>query len=152
MTDPKPLRLMAEDANDLKIISAALQDSVSKVGSFRYQAKRRRFSLEINRFRWEDVAKDGGKPARARAIFGVDGVKSVRSRGLTKSDPELIISFLAAEFVPDDEPPGGTLKLLFAGDGEIELNIECLDVTLLDSDTVWTTRHTPDHESRRGGR
>ncbi|MEM6898785.1 MAG: DUF2948 family protein [Pseudomonadota bacterium] len=148
MATQKPLRLMAEDTDDLKVVSAALQDSVSKVGSFRYQAKRRRFSLELNRFRWEDVARDGGEPARARAIFGVDAVKAVRSRGLTKSDSELIISFLSAEFVPDAEPPGGKLKLLFAGDGEIELDVECLDVTLLDSDTIWSTRSTPDHESR----
>ncbi|MEM9234741.1 MAG: DUF2948 family protein, partial [Pseudomonadota bacterium] len=69
----------------------------------------------------------------------------------TKSDSELIISFLSAEFVPDTEPPGGKLKLLFAGDGEIELDVECLDVTLLDSDTIWPTQNTPDHE-RRGGR
>ncbi|MEM9670039.1 MAG: DUF2948 family protein [Pseudomonadota bacterium] len=152
MATPKPLRLMAEDSNDLKVISAALQDAVSKVGGFRYQAKRRRFSLELNRFRWEDVVHDGGKPARARAILGVDGVTGVRARGLTKSDPELVISFLSAEFVTDDEPPGGKLKLLFAGDGEIEIDVECLDVTLLDSDTIWNTRHTPDHESRSGRR
>ena len=148
MSTPKPLRLMAADADDLKIISAALQDSVSKAGSFRYQARRRRFSLELNRFRWERVARSGGNPERARAILGIDGVAAVRSRGLTKSDPEMVISLLSVEFVSDETPPSGKVKLLFAGDGEIELDVECLDVTLLDSDTSWSTRHVPSHDRR----
>lgn len=144
MVDITPLRLMAEDEADLKIVSAALQDSVTKAGALKYQAKKRRFSLELNRFRWEDKTR-----RRVRAILGIDNVLKVKTRGLSKSDPEMVISLLSISFVPGTEAPGGTVHLLFAGDGELALEVECLDITLLDGTQVWPTQHTPDHEPRK---
>jgi Protein of unknown function (DUF2948) len=76
-------------------------------------------------------------------------VLAVRTRAITKADPELILSLLSLDFAPDAEPPGGKLTLLFAGDGEIALTVEALDVSLIDSDYVWPTRHLPSHERRR---
>ncbi|MEL7128831.1 MAG: DUF2948 family protein [Pseudomonadota bacterium] len=150
MAEAQPLRLMAADQDDLKFISAALQDAVAKAGGIRYQASKRRFSIELNRFRWEDA--DAASGSRVRSIFAVDGVEAVRARGITKSDPELVISLLSAGFEPaseDPEDPSGTVLLTLAGDGEILLEVECLDITLLDSETVWSTRHVPSHQSRR---
>jgi hypothetical protein len=85
-----------------------------------------------------------------RSLLAFDGVLGVKTRGITKADPELILSLLSADFVPDvAEPPGGKVTLLFAGDGEIVLTVEALDATLLDSDYVWPTRHVPSHERRK---
>ena len=109
---------------------------------------KRRFTIETNRFRWEDIDPKRKTQMRVRTIVGIDGVLSVKARGLNKSDPELVVSLLSVEFEPGDASPAGQLKLLFAGDGEIILDVECLDVTLLDSDTQWSTKHTPDHEQR----
>jgi len=50
MADTHGLKLFAEDEADLKVISAALQDGVTKAGALRYQAKKRRFSIELNRY------------------------------------------------------------------------------------------------------
>lgn len=150
MTDPKPLRLFTEEAEDLKIIAAAVQDSVVKAGNLKYEQKQRRFSLEINRYRWETAPTRKGQPGeRVRAILGFDGVMSVKTRGITKADPELILSLLSVDFTPDEEPPGGRITLMFAGDGEIVLTVEAVDATLLDSDYVWPTRNVPSHERRR---
>jgi len=41
------------------------------------------------------------------------------------------------------------VRLHFAGDGELALEVEVLDATLLDSDYEWTTRRMPEHERRR---
>ena len=144
MTNGSGLKLYAEDQKDLEVISAALQDSVMKAGSLRYQARRRRFSIELNRFRWEDDAK-----RRTRSIFGVDAVLGVRARGFDKADPELVLSILKMEFDPDEEAPGGTLRILFAGDGELAIKVECLDITLLDGHQVWPTKNTPSHSPRK---
>ncbi len=150
MTDPKSLRLLAEEAEDLKIIAAAVQDAVVKAGNLKYEAKKRRFSIELNRYRWETAPSRKGQPGeRVRALLAFDGVLSARTRGITKADPELILSLLSVEFTPDAEPPGGKVVVLFAGDGEIVLTVEALDGTLLDSDYVWPTRHLPSHERRR---
>lgn len=149
MTEHAALRLIAEDDTDLKIISAAVQDALAQMGDLKFDAKQRRFTVQLNRFRWEKAVKQGGKVhERARAGLGIDGVLSVRVRGLPKGDPEMIVSLLSIMFEADEEPPSGTLKLIFAGDGEIELQVECLDVTLADLGPVWTTKRKPDHDRR----
>ena len=147
MAESVALRLIAETPEDLEVISAAIQDSVVKAGNLRYEARRNRFSLELNRYRWE--AKGAPQKERVRALLAFDGVMSVKTRAITKTDPELVLSLLQITFTPDDEPPGGKVTLLFAGDGELELTAEVLDATLLDSDYVWPTRHQPSHKRRR---
>lgn len=148
MADGKMLRLMAEDEADLQVISAAVQDAVAQIGALKYQAKKRRLTLELNRFRWEGANPADKTKERVRAILGFDGVLAVRARGLTKSDPEMVISILQIGYEAGETAPEGTVRILFAGDGEIALDVECLDVTLLDSETSWSTKHTPDHEPR----
>lgn len=143
MATGRELKLYAEDPKDLEVISAAVQDSVTKAGSLRYQARRRRFSIELNRYRWEVDGKQ-----RTRSIFGIDGVLGVRARGFDKADPELVLSILKVSFNPGEEAPGGVLMILFAGDGELAIEVECLDVTLLDGHQVWPTKKTPSHKSR----
>ncbi len=149
MTETSPLRLLAEDADDLRIISAAVQDAVTKAANLKYDQRQRRFNIELNRFRWEETAGHPRQRRRIRALLAVDGVLAAQARGLTRSDPELVVSVLQLEFRPADEPPGGEIVITFAGDGEIRLEVEMLDVTLLDSDYVWPTRHVPSHEKRR---
>ena len=77
MADTNPLRLLAETAEDLEVISAAIQDSVVKAGNLKYEARRNRFALEINRFRWEAGAKRGDGE-RVRALLAFDGVLNVK--------------------------------------------------------------------------
>jgi hypothetical protein len=151
MTDQKPLRLLAEEGDDLRIIAAAVQDAVVKAGNLSYEKRKRRFAIELNRYRWETAPTRKGQPGeRVRSLLAFDGVLGVRTRGITKTDPELILSLLSADFVADmAEPPGGKVVLLFAGDGEIVLTVEALDATLLDSDYMWPTRHVPSHERRK---
>lgn len=149
MADAKSLRLLAESAEDLEVISAAIQDSVVKAGNLKYEARRNRFVLELNRYRWETPGNKGRDGARVRSLLAFDGVLGVKTRAVNKADPEMILSLLQVTFTPDEEPPGGMVTLLFAGDGEIVLDVEVLDATLLDSDYVWPTRRLPSHERRR---
>ena len=74
---------------------------------------------------------------------------AVKTRGVSRADPDLVYSILNIEFEPNPEPPGGIVRLHFAGDGELALEVEVLDATLLDSDYEWTTRRMPEHERRR---
>lgn len=151
MAELKPLRLIAEDSEDLAVISAAIQDAVTKAENLRYEPRRHRFTLEINRFRWEEASgrKKNPPKSRIRSLLAIDGVLSVRTRGISKADPDMVYSLLNMTFQPDDEPPGGTVTLLFAGDGELALTVEALDITLLDSDYEWATRRVPSHERRK---
>jgi hypothetical protein len=46
-----PLRLLAHDADDLQVLSAALQDAIAKVGDIRFDPADRTLTLALNRFR-----------------------------------------------------------------------------------------------------
>lgn len=149
MTEGRALRLVAEDASDLEIISSAVQDGVLKAENIKFDRKQRRMTLEINRFQWEDAKSKRGPQGRVRAILAFDTVLSVKTRAVSKADPEMVYSVLSLAFDPDEEPPGGKLSILFAGDGELALQVEAIDVTLLDSSYEWTARHRPDHDKKR---
>ena len=149
MTEGRTLRLIAEEMADLEIISSAVQDSVLKAENLRYDRKRRRFTLEVNRFQWEDSKSKRGPQGRVRALLAFDGVLSVKTRAITKADPDLVLSILSLSFEAAAEPPGGTISILFSGDGELALEVEAIDATLLDSAYEWSTRQRPDHDKKR---
>jgi len=139
------LRLRAEDAADLEVISAALQDAVFVVGDLAYDARSRRFTAELNRFRWE-AQKRKGRGERIRSVLAVESVLGVKSRKLRLAAKDAAGVLLQIKFEAADEPPAGALALMLAGGGEIRLDAECLDVSLTDLGTPWATPNRPDHE------
>ncbi|MEL6416577.1 MAG: DUF2948 family protein [Pseudomonadota bacterium] len=149
MAEGRALRLIAEETADLEVISSAVQDSVLKAENLKYDRKRRRFTLELNRFQWEDSKSKRGPQGRVRALLAFDGVLSVKTRAITKADPDMVLSVLSLSFEPAAEPPGGTISILFSGDGELALEVEAIDATLLDSAYEWSTRQRPDHDKKR---
>jgi len=139
------LRLLAEDAADLEVIAAAAQDALARVGDIAFDNKARRFSMMVNRFRWENAAADGPFE-RVRAALSFEGVLAVKSRKLRLDAPDALAAVLSISFQPAEEPPGGLVKILLAGDGEIALDVECLDALLVDLGESWRTPRRPDHE------
>ncbi|MBK8542412.1 MAG: DUF2948 family protein [Caulobacteraceae bacterium] len=139
------LRLMAEDAGDLDIIGAAVQDALVRVGEISFDKKARRFTVMINRFRWETAAEKGPYE-RVRSALSFDGVLGVKSRRVRADIDEALASLLSIGFIPEEEPPGGVVRLLLAGGGEIAVDVECLDAVLIDTGPTWTTPRRPDHE------
>jgi hypothetical protein len=104
------------------------------VGEIAWTPKRRRFSLLVNRFRWEDAAaatRERRPFERVQAMLTVGDVLAARSNGVDPSDKDTVVSILSLAFEPGAEG-AGTLRLLLAGDGEIALAVECLDATLED--------------------
>ena len=124
------LRLKAEDEEDLKIVSAHLQDAVMRVGDLVYLPKHRRFAAMLNRFCWEDC--QGGE-AGARVLTGLhfDNVLKVRSQNVRQDDPDAIAALLAIHFTPEREG-GGIVDLMLSGGGRIRLEVECIDASLRD--------------------
>jgi hypothetical protein len=141
------LKLLAEDSDGLAILAAAVQDSLVKPEDIRFDARSRTFGLEINRFQWERAGKR--MPFfRSRAVLGIAAVESVRSRSVSR-DVDAVHALIDIRFAPAAEPPGGTITLVFAGETQIELKVECIDVTLADLGPSWPTRRKPDHEKKR---
>ena len=126
------LRLLAEDEEDLKILSAHLQDAVMRVGELVYLPKHHRFAAMVNRFCWEeDCGSDGKTGVRVLAGLHFDGVLKVQSHHVRQADPNAIVELLAIHFTPEQDG-AGTIELLLAGGGRIRLFVECIAATLPD--------------------
>jgi hypothetical protein len=145
-----PVRLMARDADDLTVISALVQDAVLTGADLAWHPRRRRFSLLVNRFRWEQP----GDAERVRSVLDFADVRQVRQQGLDRRDADTVLSLLALRYEPDaasepGEPAGpGRITLIFAGDGAIALDVECIEVQLADVTRPYRApaRRAPTHK------
>lgn len=136
----EPLRLIAQDAEDLAVVSAALQDAVMKVGDIQFEPGVKRLTLALNRYRWE-----GAERTRVRAALQFAGVEAVQAKHIRMRAREAVLSLLSIQFEAE-EPPGGTVTLAFAGGGDIRARVECVEAVLADVSEPWPTTRTPQHE------
>ncbi len=132
----RPLRLVAQDQRDLRVIAGLVQDAVLTGADLTYRARERRFAVLLNRFRWEEADR---RTERVRSLLVVSDVVRVAQQGLDRRDSDTVLSLLTLDWTPDappedpDGPAGpGRLVLVFAGDGAVALTVECLDLSLTD--------------------
>jgi len=141
--EERPLYLGAEDADDLGIIAALVQDAVLPITEMRYRPAKRQFLMLLNRFRWEDKTP---QPERVRSILVFDGVTQVRSQGIDRTDRDVVLSVLSLNWTPKADATG-VLQIVLAGDGAIALHMEAMDATLRDVTRPYlaTSRRVPSH-------
>lgn len=131
--DPRPMALRAEDADDLRIMSALVQDAVLTGADISHDPKARRLALLINRFRWEDAEQaraEGRGFERVRALLIVNDVLRLQSDGIDRAD-DTVLELLALDWQPGEDGTG-RLSLAFAGDGTLAAEVECLNLDLRD--------------------
>ncbi len=138
----KPLRLLAHDAEDLGVLSAALQDAIAKIGDIRWDAQGRTLTIACNRFRWEAGGKQG---ERVRSALQFGDVTGVQGRNLRRDAKGAVVELLSIGFQPAEEAPAGVVTLTFAGGGDMRVSVDCLDVALADVSDPWATPRTPGH-------
>lgn len=130
----RPLRLRAEDAEDLGVLAALVQDAVLPANEMRWERGRRRFSCLINRFRWEDKAgaeRQGRGVERVQSVLVFDDVLKVSQQGLETRDADTVLSLLTLAFEAGDDGMG-QIVVTFAGDGAVALDVEAVNVMLQD--------------------
>jgi Protein of unknown function (DUF2948) len=140
MARTAPLRLLAQDADDLAIISAAMQDAVAKVGDITYEAKGRRLTIAFNRYCWE-----GGGNERVRSALQLGSVLQVQARKIRRNARDAVLEVLAVTFEPG-EAPSGMITISCAGGGDLRAAVECIDAVLADVSQPWPTPRAPAHE------
>ena len=75
------LKLMGNNHEDLKVISAYSQDSIVAVKDMVFLKKNRIFLLIINRFMWEDIEKGIYRQnKRIRCAIKFEGILKVKSK------------------------------------------------------------------------
>ena len=145
----RPLRIAAVTQEDLQVASALIQDAVGLVGEISWMPKRRRLVLLVNRFRWEDETDEGAQAKGARRVrtaLVFDDVLTVRGRGLDPRESDTVYALLAMQFDPGQDGTG-TLTLQLAGDGDLALHVECIDMHLIDLTRPWAAKGAPSHGS-----
>ena len=145
--EPKNLKLIARTEEDLRVVSAHLQDSIASIADIANLKKNKIFLMQLNRFMWEDVEKGVfRKNKRIRTILKFENVLTVDSRNINQHKKDKFLDFLAIEtkITPDNNYE---MKIIFAGDSVIRIVSEVIEVTLDDQGEAWDTKNKPKHES-----
>lgn len=127
------LLLRAEDADDLRILSACVQDMAVKPVDVAWVPRQRRLVLVGNRYRWEATA-----PTRIRSALRFEGVLRVERREWP-GEGHAVLPLLAVTL------EGGQLLLAFGGGTALRLHVEAVDATLEDLSGPWGAMAVPRH-------
>ena len=143
----KNLKLIARTEEDLRVVSAHLQDSIVNVSDIASLKKNKIFLMQLNRFMWEDVEKGVfRKNKRIRSVLKFDNVLDVFSKNINQLNKDNFLDFLAIEtnIMPDNNYE---MKIIFSGDSVIRVISEVIEVTLDDQGEAWDTRNKPKHRT-----
>ena len=139
------LKLIGKTAEDLKVISAHLQDAIVSIADIANLKKNRVFLIQLNRFMWEDVEQGVfRKNKRIRTILKFDHVTKVSSKNIDFDKKNEFLDFLAIESnIMADKTI--EMNLIFSGDSIIKVTTEVIEVTLDDQGDPWETKSKPKH-------
>ena len=143
----KNLKLIAKTDEDLKVISAHLQDSIGSLANIAHLKINKIFLMQLNRFMWEDVEKGVfRKNKRIRTMLKFDNVIEVNSRNIREKNNDEFLDFLAIESqqMPDKNYE---MKLIFSGNSILRVVTEVIEVTLDDQGAPWDTKNKPKHKT-----
>jgi hypothetical protein len=148
----QPIKLRANDDEDLKVVSACLQDAIFPIGDMCFQPNERRFVAVANRFMWESAEGIETPPPvpgsedsdlypfqRVHTALRVENVTAVRSRNIDRHNQRLVLEMLSLEKVP------AGLILHFAGGGCVLIESPGWRVLVEDIGDPWPTGCKPCH-------
>ena len=148
MSATKPLKLRAEDDEDLAIIAACLTGAIGCLNEMAFDRDARRFAAILVRPLWqtEDAVAPGADPAepaavpkpsklrRMRAGLHFDHVNAVRYRRLDRRAPHTLLQLISIVSAPLSER--FSVILSFAGGGEVFLEVDRLSGRMRDLDAA----------------
>lgn len=144
---PEPLKLLALDHDDLKILSAHLQDAVLRLADMVYMPSEQHFAAILSRFDWLAAETGDGKQSnlrRCKCALRFDRVKRAQVQKIRPGEPFAVAELLAMTFEEVDAP-GGFITLHFAGGGGLRLEVECIEAALHDLGPAWRACAKPAH-------
>ncbi len=136
MAEDSRLLLMANEPDEVPLISALVQDAVVHAADIAWEPRARRLVLLVNRFRWE-----AGDATRVRCALRIEHVTRLQRRGWPHGDA--VLDLLAATI------EGDVLTLAFAAGPTLRCEVECVDLILEDLSAPWPARREPAHYHQR---
>jgi hypothetical protein len=141
---PGKLKLRAFDAQDLEIVSAAMQDALVAIKDIGWFADEKRLAMVANRFRWEAPADADGAWSRTHCALVFHQVDHVRHVDLPLGEPDRILELLSVG-VEAAQPDRTVVLLRFAAHRSVRLEAPKLLCHLEDLGEPWPTRWRPAH-------
>jgi len=134
------LKLMAESADDMQIVSAVLQDAIVRVADIRLDLSGQTLTLIVNRFMHET-----DKSKRVKSGLRFHNILSMKAKGINRADPDAFLVMLSVNYEADKKKPSGEIVLVFAGGGELRARAEYLETMLVDYSNIRETNSEPMH-------
>ena len=140
------LKLIGKNREDLKVISAYLQDSIVIVRDIVFLKKNMTFIMIVNRFMWEDVEKGIFRESkRIRCAVKFEEVLKVRSQNINQRNKNKALEYLAIECSLTFDKIY-EINIFFAGDSIITIILEAIEVVMQDLGKPWNVKHIPIHK------
>ena len=134
------LKLSALDADDIAVISAAVQDSLVAVRDCAHFADEKRFVLLLSRFCWEADPGIDSRYWRTHSALVFNDVTAVHHHKIPLETPDRVLELLDVAAENDR-----SVTLRFAGGRAIRLEIGRLACHLGDVGEPWPTPWKPAH-------
>ncbi len=148
MSEPSftPLKLLAQDAEEIHILSVHLQDGLFPLTSMHFEKEDKTFSCLVNRFCWEHVDAHPNENRYYRVHTGLvfSNVFAVHQRNFDQKHEQRILNLLMMT-VEEHKNSKKTIHLLFSGDKEIKLEVKSIQCHFGDIDHPWSTSKKPTH-------
>ena len=140
------IKLIANNPEDLNVISAYSQDSTVAIKDMIFLKKNRIFIMMINRFMWEDFEKGAFRQnKRIRCAVKFEEVLKVKSKEINQKNKNKFLECLAIECNKMTNN-NYDIKIFFSGGNIITIITEAIEVMLHDLGKSWNVKHIPKHK------
>jgi hypothetical protein len=140
------LKLLGRSVEDLKTISAYLQDSIIFQKDITFLKKNKIFLILANRFMWEDAEKGLFREnKRIRCALRFDQVSNVICKNINQKKKNKVLELLAIKNLTIKDQ-SIEISLIFAGDSIITILAEEIEVLLDDLGEPWVVKKAPKHK------
>ena len=140
------LKLLGRSIEDLKTISAYLQDSIIIQKDITFLKKNKIFLMLVSRFMWEDAEKGLFREnKRIRCALRFDQVSNVLCKNINQKKKNKVLELLAIKNILMKDQ-ASKISLIFAGDSIITILVEEIDVLLDDLGEPWIVKKVPKHK------
>ena len=146
MDEKVNLKLLGKNQEDLKVISAYLQDSILIVKDIVFLKQNRTFIMIVNRFMWEDAEKGIFRQnKRIRCAVKFEEVIKVECKNINQKNKIKPLECLAIKCssIVDETYK---INIFFAGNSIITITSEVIEVALHDLGKPWNVKHIPIHK------
>ena len=140
------LRLIGNNIEDLKVISAYCQDAIIKITNLVYLKKNKIFIAKLSRFMWEDLEKGVfRKYKRIDSFLRFNFIEKVVSKNIDQKKSGKNLELLTIKPLLDKEN-FYEINLIFSGNSVISIKSESIDVILDDQEAYWEVKNFPKHK------